>query len=680
MISESPTYPDERPTVADSSEHANAQRLEKRKVLHDRGPGEPPPPKRLRPTLDTTRLRSRKKVFWALPEELMELICQYLSQHNFYDLLLLSTRSGYKSATRKLQRIFVKYAELCMSKKSAQCLNNTSSLLTHPYNFRAITFDVPLRYELFMATVLPNFKHTPVRAIMFRPNSMVVESVLNQMLLTYQHLPKAELLMIPSHDFGDLTRIQGTHGFMRRLWTFIDPRNKDQRNWIRSHNASVTRNTLIGPHTRAPPGKYLPGNAPPQIRELTGHFGMCIRLTRIAPSTRFDDLKDRPLDLICAPYAPADIVRGMIDSKRQYRVHSVSILNDNYKDNTLMDNVLIRLFEQMPNGVILEELRVAEVNLLLKTGYIPQHAYLVNKIGLLRLYNCPGLSQFTSVDAFRNSDLHTFIYLRDYPKLNPEVRDGVFRNVTRHCSKLEHFCFHARRDISDEQVKTALSAPAANGQIKPVSRKERKKARQSEVYGIGHLLRKLSPILKTLSLRIGERSEVPDQELQLLGQYFPDLRHVGIPCPVLWDAIEVGHLSDDMWRDVGEQATILSTIYGLEYLHLFVANLGTEPRMGTKAISTALQRVAYEVLAIVSSECRGLKYLSITVWDFVEHAGGKSEPVAVHLKVNRDDSKQSELVWAKELGVDMELYGDTKECTYEGIVDTKTARWARPKY
>ena len=54
--------------------------------------------------------------------------------------------------------------------------------------------------------------------------------------------------------------------------------------------------------------------------------------------------------------------------------------------------------------------------------------------------------------------------------------------------------------------------------------------------------------------------------------------------------------------------------------------------------------------------------------------------MAVHLKVNRDDSKQSELVWAKELGVDMELYGDTKECTYDGLVDTKTARWVRPKY
>ena len=152
-----------------------------------------------------------------------------------------------------------------------------------------------------------------------------------------------------------------------------------------------------------------------------------------------------------------------------------------------MDDILTRLFKHMPNGIILEELRVAEVNLLLKTGYIPQHAYLVNKIGFLRLYNCPGLSQFTSVDAFRNSDLHTFIYLREYPKLNPEVRDGVFRNVTRHCRKLEHFCFHVRRDISDEQVKTALSASDANGQTKPVSRKERKKARQSEVYGIGHL-------------------------------------------------------------------------------------------------------------------------------------------------------------------------------------------------
>jgi len=96
MISESPTYPNERPTVADSSEHANAQRLEKRKVLHDRGPGEPPPPKRLRPTLDTTRLRSRKKVFWALPEELMELICQYvrLGQVSYeFNLTLYSSPS-----------------------------------------------------------------------------------------------------------------------------------------------------------------------------------------------------------------------------------------------------------------------------------------------------------------------------------------------------------------------------------------------------------------------------------------------------------------------------------------------------------------------------------------------------------------------------------------------------------
>ena len=78
MISESPIHPNERPTVADSSEHGNAQRLEKRKIPHDRGPDEPPPHKRLRPTLDITRLRSRQKVFWALPEELMELICQYV--------------------------------------------------------------------------------------------------------------------------------------------------------------------------------------------------------------------------------------------------------------------------------------------------------------------------------------------------------------------------------------------------------------------------------------------------------------------------------------------------------------------------------------------------------------------------------------------------------------------------
>ena len=594
--------------------------------------------------------------------------------------MLQSTKQQRKGATTKLQRIFIRHVELRVTNKRQIYVQQPCALLKHPYNFHAITFDVSGQLGWQLNSLLDALRPTPVKAVMFTPDSVVAQGTVNQMLLTYQQLPKPELLMVPTFHVGDLARIPSHEAFMHRLWTFLDTRDQYERRTIKFHNTSVTRQKIYGPMLQAPRGYYLPKDAPPHIRELTGHFGLCIGLVRIASSTLFDDLKDRPLDLVVAPYAPADVVRGMIGSKQQYQVRSVSIINDNHKDKTLMDDVLTRLFKQMPNGIILEELRVAEVNLLLKTGYVPQHAYLVNKIGLLRLYNCPGLSQFTSVDAFRNSDLHTFIYLREYPKLNLEVRDGVFRNVTRHCRKLEHFCFHTRRDISDEQTKAALSAPDANGQINPVSRKERKKARQSEVYGIGHLLRKSPPMLKTISLRIGESSEVPDQELQLLGQYFPELRHVGIPCPVLWDAIETGHLSDDMWRDVGEQATILSTIYGLEYLHLFVANLGTEPRMGTKAISTALQRVAYEVLAIVSSECRELKYLSITVRDFVEHAGGETEPVAVHLKVNREDPKQSELVWTKELGVDMELYGDTKECTYEGIVHTKMGRWVRPKY
>lgn len=177
---------------------------------------------------------------------------------------------------------------------------------------------------------------------------------------------------------------------------------------------------------------------------------------------------------------------------------------------------------------------------------------------------------------------------------------------------------------------------------------------------------------------------------------------------MLSEAIGSGHLNDDAWRDVQEQTAILSTIRGLEYLHLFVANPspsttptesqsagatdeakdGEQTSPNAEPVSrptlptniTLLESVAFEVLSIVACECRGLEFFSITVRDFVDLAGKHTGFVAVHLQVDRDDLMKSKLVGVKKLGVNMKLYGDVTECTYEGLLETKKARWERPKY
>jgi hypothetical protein len=89
---------------------------------------------------------------------------------------------------------------------------------------------------------------------------------------------------------------------------------------------------------------------------------------------------------------------------------------------------------------------------------------------------------------------------------------------------------------------------------RPSTREERRKSRQGTSYGLLELMTRPLPKLRTLSVRSGLRSEVPDGELIELSKYYPDLINLDVPCPGIAVAVQAGILDSDTRKDIEEQA------------------------------------------------------------------------------------------------------------------------------
>lgn len=75
-------HDDERPGVPDSDQHDNSHAPKKRKTRSKANLAEPKdvrPPKRLRQKHHLTRIESVEEGFWTLPEEVMDVVCSYVS-------------------------------------------------------------------------------------------------------------------------------------------------------------------------------------------------------------------------------------------------------------------------------------------------------------------------------------------------------------------------------------------------------------------------------------------------------------------------------------------------------------------------------------------------------------------------------------------------------------------------
>lgn len=91
----------------------------------------------------------------------------------------------------------------------------------------------------------------------------------------------------------------------------------------------------------------------------------------------------------------------------------------------------------------------------------------------------------------------------------------------------------------------------------PRTRNRRRQARQQQSYGIHHLLVSAFETMETIAVRIGHETKVPDAEMRLIADMCPNLTAIGIPCPVLSEAVANGSLSREDVIDLEEQTVSL---------------------------------------------------------------------------------------------------------------------------
>jgi hypothetical protein len=249
-----------------------------------------------------------------------------------------------------------------------------------------------------------------------------------------------------------------------------------------------------------------------------------------------------------APMAAVDTIRPYLTPSGHYRLLALWVFNPRSQPVLYLDQVLVPLLSEFSGSVTIKEIHASQCMMSRPAhngGYEPQTAYLIHKVETLKLCNPYNLDVLMHSGALQGSILESLICMTAF------TDDPVIKALSDYCPKLKHVCFHAQADNDDRRV-AAAEHPAEIPQL--LSRERRKAARQNTTFCLEYLSPEGLKLLRTISIRNGLRSEVSDQQLLHLSEQFPDLTALGLPCPVITGAVEMGALDDDVQEDIEEQA------------------------------------------------------------------------------------------------------------------------------